>query len=253
MVRRPVFSVYAVAALVAVLVVFLDGGGRTLASDAANKKGKPVPVASRARLAKTLGQLTQPVVPASPPVPAPPESKAAVDSLLKPKSLTRVVEDYDIITNSEWRDDDFAFVNAVLVRTPMEYAYPKMLDFSLYPKISSAIKKMEFNPKTQILEMIGETHGLYMHSWVHVDQRYSDIIHYEIVRGDMTGFKIDAYLWNRNGKTLTIAKGYLPHAKQMLPTLVALVFKPVSEVVLGVATKNFRSYIEEEYKKEKAK
>ncbi|MBI3555380.1 MAG: hypothetical protein HY074_03830 [Deltaproteobacteria bacterium] len=247
MVRRPVFSIYVVLAAVSSLAA--PWGTLNSATAAVKKKTKSAPQSVPTPVATPVPAVTQQVMS----LPAPASEKVPVDTLLKAKSLARVAEDYDIVTNAEWRDDDFAFVNAVLVRTPMEYAQPKMLDFSLYPKISSAIKKMEFNPKTQILEMIGETHGLYMHSWVHVEHKYLDVIHYEIVRGDMTGFKIDAYLWNRNGKTLTVAKGYLPHAKQLLPTLVALIFKPVSEIVLGVATKNFRSYIEEEYKKEKTK
>lgn len=197
------------------------------------------------------------------PVPAPEELKPKVETLLKPKSIKRVVEDFDVITNSEWvsaesktlehsDDDDFAFVNAVLIRTPLSYARPKIMDWSLYPKMSSAIKKFEYDPATQVIEIEGEASGLRMHSWVKVDPTYTDLIRYEIIKGDMRGFKVQAYLWDREGKTLAVAKGLWPHAKQSLPAFVRLLFKPVSEVVLGVATKNFRGYIEEEYKKQKS-
>lgn len=190
---------------------------------------------------------------ASTPVPAPDKLKPEFETFLKPKSVKRVIEEFDIVTNSDWpTEDDFSFVNAVFVRTPLAFTRTKALDFSLYPKMSSAIKKCEFDAKTQILEVVGETHGLHMHSWVKVDQTYTDLIRYEIIRGDMVGFTVNVYFWNKQGKTLTLAKGLLPHAKQLLPKFVALIFKPVSEIVIGVATKNFRSYIEEEYTKQKS-
>ncbi|MBI3543139.1 MAG: hypothetical protein HY075_07690 [Deltaproteobacteria bacterium] len=226
------------------------------AAPAAKKKAAPLPQGAAAKAPSApLATASPSPTPSAPATPssAPSDVKPPLEQLLKPKSINKVVEDYDIITNSQWNDDDFAFVNAVLVRTPLDYARPQMMDFTLYPKMSSAIKKFDYDPATKTIEMIGETHGLRMHSWVKVDQQYWDVIRYTIVRGDMTGFKVDAYLWDKSGRTLAVAKGELPHAKQMLPTLVALVFKPVSEIVLGVATKNFRGYIEEEYKKQKAR
>lgn len=182
---------------------------------------------------------------------APSGAKPPLDSLLKARSITKLTEDYDIITNSEWDENDFSFVNATVIRAPFSYAGPKVVDFSLYPKMSPAIQKFAYDPATRTIELVGEAYGLRMHSWIKVDQEYDDIVRFTIIRGDMTGFKVNAYLWDRDGKTVTVAKGILPGAKQMLPSLVALVFKPVSEIVLGVATKNFRSYIEEDYRKMK--
>lgn len=186
------------------------------------------------------------------PTPTPSPKKPKPDELLKPKSLTRILEDYDVITNSEWLENsDFSFVNATLIRVPLKYARPKVMDFSVYPKMTSALKKLEYNPKTQIIEVIGEAGGLRMHSWVQVDQQYWDEIAYEVVQGDMLGFKIRVYLWDTNGKTLVAAKGILPGGKKRFSSVIVLLMKPVSEIVLGVATRNFRSYIEEEYKKQK--
>lgn len=180
----------------------------------------------------------------------------APESLLKAKSLQRILDDYDVITNSEWSgagDADFGFVNAALIRTPLGFAQPLITDYSLYAKMSSAIKKFEYDPATKIIELEGEAGGMRMHSWLRVEQRPGDgnELVYEIIRGDLVGLKVHAYLWDRNGKTLAIARGSLPRARAMLPALVRLVFKPVSEVVIGVATRNFRSYIEEEYRKRK--
>lgn len=180
--------------------------------------------------------------------------KPKQEELLKPKSLSRIFEDYDIVTNSEWTDsDDFHFVNGVYIRTPLKYSRPLIMDYSLYPRMSSAIHKFKYDPKTHLIEIQGESHGLKMHSWVHVDDKYWDVIHYKIVKGDMKGFKIDAYLWEKEGKTLAIATGLWPKGRKMFSGIVALVFKPASEIVIGVATKNFRSYIEEEYEKKKKK
>lgn len=179
--------------------------------------------------------------------------KPELKSILKEKSIKRVTDDLDVITNADYLDnDDYAFVNGVLIRAPMRYARPLIMDFKLYPKMSDAIKKFEYDPKTQLIEIQGEASGLKMHSWVKVNQQYWDEIKYEVVRGDMKGFKIDAYLYEKEGKTLAVAKGLWPQGKKAFSSVVALLFKPVSEVVIGVATKNFRSYIEEEYKLKKS-
>jgi hypothetical protein len=178
------------------------------------------------------------------------KTKPALEELFKPRSVTRILEDYDAVTNSEWHDNsDFSFINGVLIRAPLRFARPKIVDYALYPKMSDAIKKMEYDPKTGILELEGEASGLRMHSWIKVDQRYYDEINYEIIRGDMKGFKVRAYLWEKNGKTVAAAKGVLPGGRKMFTAVTALLFKPVSEIVIGVATKNFRRYIEEEHKK----
>lgn len=175
-------------------------------------------------------------------------NKPELASLLKEKSIKRVVEDFDVITNSDYlENDDFAFVNSALIRAPLRYTRPLIMDFKLYPKMSSALKKFEYDPKTQVIEIEGEASGLRMHSWVKVDQRFWDVIRYTIVAGDMRGFKIDAYLYEKEGKTVAVAKGLWPQGRKAFSSVVALLFKPVSEVVIGVATKNFRSYIEEEY------
>jgi hypothetical protein len=182
--------------------------------------------------------------------------KPAAESLLKPRSFKKLTEDYDIITNSEWvgrsdkRPDDFAFVNAVLIRAPLRYARPKIMDFSIYPKMSSAIHKINFDPKSKLLEIAGEAKGFRMHSWIRVDASDPEALHFDVASGDLKGMKIDAYLWDKDGKTLAIAKGLWPEGKKFFSSVVALLFKPVSEVVIGVATKNFRSYIEEEYRKQ---
>ncbi|MEW6055984.1 MAG: hypothetical protein AB1540_05155 [Bdellovibrionota bacterium] len=178
--------------------------------------------------------------------------KPKLEDLLKPKSIKRITDDGDVITNSDWlEDDDFAFVNGTLIKAPLRYARPKIMDFSLYPKMSSAIHKFDYDEATQTIELKGEAGGLTMHSWIKVDQSYWDEIRYEIIKGDMKGFKITAYLWENENKTLAVAKGVLPQGKRMFSSVIAVVFKPLSEVVIGVATKNFRSYIEEEYKKQK--
>lgn len=179
-------------------------------------------------------------------------TKPKFESFMKLKSLEKVVDDHDVVVNSEWTDSgDFAFVDAGLMNAPLHFVRPLVMDFRLYPKVSSAIKKMDYNPQTQIIEVEGEASGLSMHSWIKVDQRYWDEIRYEIVQGDMYGFKIQLYLWDKQGKTVALIKGLFPQGKSRLPKFVALVFKPVSEIVLSVATKNFRSYIEGEYKKKR--
>jgi len=176
--------------------------------------------------------------------------KPRVEDVLKEKSLKKVENDFDIVTNAEWLDnDDFHFVNGALIRAPIRISRKLMLDFSIYPKMSDAIKKFEYDPKKDIIEVIGEAGGLRMHSWVKVDQSYWDQLNFTIIKGDMLGFKIKTYLWDKSGKTLVVADGNWPKGRKAFSGVIATLFKPLSEVVIGVATKNFRGYIEEEYKK----
>lgn len=187
----------------------------------------------------------------APPLPISTE-KPEPEKLMKPKSLERILEEQDPVMNSEWtNDDDFKFVTGVYIRVPFEFARPVILNFSQYQDISSTIKKVEYNAAKKELEVMGEAGGLKMHSWMQVDDTRWDEIRYKIVRGNMTGFDIRTYFWNKKGRTLAIAQGVYPKGRKILPAFVATVFKPLSEVVIGVATKNFRSYIEKEHSKKK--
>lgn len=184
------------------------------------------------------------------PLPMPPTAapdKPAFESLVKPKSAKVVLEDSEALTHAHWQEDDFAFVNAVLLRAPYRLAMERVTDFSLYPRMSSAIKKMSYDEKQRTIELLGEAGGLRMHSWIKVDIPHKDLIIYDFVRGDMTGFKVRCWFWERQGKTLAYAEGKLPRAKTRFPGLVAFAFPTLAELVLSVATKNFRNLIEEDY------
>ena len=115
--------------------------------------------------------------------------------------------------------------------------------------MSDAIKKMEYDPKTNIIELEGEAGGLKMHSWIKANIQHKDALIYEIIRGDMKGMKITAYLWEHQGKTLAVAEGFLPGAKSKFPGLVRIALPSLAEIVLGIAMKNFRKSIEDEYNK----
>ncbi len=176
--------------------------------------------------------------------------KPPLSDFLKPKTIELLLDKKEAVVHAQWHENgDFSFLNAVLVSVPMSFARPKTLEFSLYPRLSSAIKKFHYDPETKTIEAIGEAGGLRMHSWVQVKERYWDETHYEIVKGDMIGFKIQVYFWEKNGKTIILGKGLLPDGKKRYASGITLLFKPVAEIVLSVATKKFQSYIEEEYKK----
>jgi hypothetical protein len=178
-------------------------------------------------------------------LPAP--QKPDFDTLLKTRSRQAVLEEQSVVTNAHWSDDDFSFVNAMVVRTPFRLARPRFTDYELFPRITDAIKKLHYDPATKLIEIVGEAGGMRMHSWIKVAAEYSDGLRYEFVRGDLTGFVVRAYLWERGGQTLAYAEGHLPGAKSRFPGLVALAFPTVSEVVIDVASKNFRKFLEEDY------
>src|SRR5690606_13035608 len=113
--------------------------------------------------------------------------------------------------------------------------------------------KMNYNEKTKIAEIIGEKSGLTMHSWLQMDDDLWDEISFDIVRGDLAGMKIKTYLYDEDGKTLIIGVGKLDGAKSQFSSFVATLLPTVAEVVIDVATNNFRSYIEEEYQKNRLK
>jgi hypothetical protein len=173
--------------------------------------------------------------------------KPDFDTLLKPRSRKAVIEDQSVVTSAHWSENDFDFVNAMAVRTPFRLARPRFTDYELFPRITDAIKTLTYDPSTKLIEIVGEAGGMRMHSWIKVAAEYSDGLRYEFVRGDLTGFVIDAYLWDRGGQTMAYARGHLPGAKTRFPGLVALAFPTVAEVVIDVASKNFRKFLEEDY------
>jgi hypothetical protein len=182
------------------------------------------------------------------------QSKPAFESLLKVRSVKKVLEDQEIVTNSAWEENgDFTFVDALQIRAPLSFVRPWVADYTIYPELTSAIEKFEYNPLTKNIEVRASAGGLTMHSYMTIDQKYRDRVAYHIVGGDMIGFKIEAFFWEKEGKTLAFARGVFPGAKKVLPSVVSVLFKPVSEIVIGVATKSFRRYIEDKYKQKKFK
>ena len=169
------------------------------------------------------------------------------ESILKPKSFSKMVDDLEVVTNAKWQEDDFIFVNAVEVRAPLKFARTRMLEFSLYPQMSSAIKDLHYDEAAGLLIISGEAGGLTMNSVMRADLQYWDRARYEIIRGDLEGFIVTVYLWERQGKTITVASGLLPQGRKRFPGLVGFAFPTLAEFVLGVATKNFRKFIEAAY------
>ncbi len=177
-------------------------------------------------------------------------SKPPVEKLLKPKTLTRATEDLDVVVNAGWEGiDGFEYTGAMIVRAPIKHARQTITDYAVYPKMSSAIRKFDYDAKTKIIEMVAEAGGYFVHSWVKVDDRYWDELNYEIIRGEMKGFKVKTTLWDKGIRTMIVMQGHLPSARNIFPKALQFIAIPLSEMVLGVASRNFRSYIEGEYNK----
>jgi len=178
--------------------------------------------------------------------------KPTPESLVKEKTLKRVREGSASVTNANWNDsDDFTFLSSTLVRTPLRFARPHVVDPNFYARLTDAIKKLTYDPRTKTAEIIGEAGGLTMHSWLKMDDRLWDEVHFTIIKGDLKGMRIRTYLWEESGKTLIIGKGELKNARSKFGGLVARVLPTVAEVVIDVATGRFRGYIEEEYQKKR--
>lgn len=181
--------------------------------------------------------------------------KPKIEELLKHKSLKRLLEDKDISVNSEWVDEEngFKFITAMLVGTSYTFTRKTLSDYPVYSKMSSSIKKFEYDEKKKTIEMIAEAGGYRAHSYIKVNDKYFDEIHYEVIQGDMKGFKITTRLWKKESKTIIAMSGKLPNAKALFPAALRLIAVPLSEMLLGIASGNFRSYIEDEYQKQKRK
>lgn len=177
-------------------------------------------------------------------------SKPPLEKILKPKTLTRASEDLDVVVNSGWEGvDGFEYVSAMVVRAPIKHARKTITEYAIYPKMSSAIRKFDYDAKTKTIEMVAEAGGYFVRSWIKVDDRYWDELNYEIVRGDMKGFTVKTTLWDKGSRTMLVMQGHLPSAKNIFPKALQFIAIPLSEMVLGVASRNFRSYIEGEYNK----
>ncbi len=175
-------------------------------------------------------------------------------TLLKPQSLKNILDKKEIITNARWDEEDFRFTNAVLIHAPIRIAHHAATRFELYTKLSAAVKKAEFDEKSKTLEVIGEAGGLKLHSWFKVQIQPVDYVGYEVVRGDLTGFIVHTYFYDQGrGRTLEVAIGHIPKGKERFPALVNFAFPTIAEFVLSVATKNLRSFVEEEYNQSKSR
>lgn len=176
------------------------------------------------------------------------ENLPQLEHLLKEKSLLKIRERLEVLTNAKWQDDDFDFVNGVVVRAPLRLTYEAAVNYELYPRMSSAIKKIHFDKEKNILEVMGEAGGLKLHSWFKVRFYEQKAVHYEVVRGDLGGFVAWTYFWNEGrGRTLVVARGQLPQGKKRFPALIQFAFPALAEVVLSQASKNLRNFIEDEY------
>lgn len=207
-----------------------------------------VEISSAAPVGLLLKTKTQPVIASEKDLSA---DKPAFEKLLKPRSVQKILDDLDIVANAGWEDDDFNFTNAFLIRSPLRFSRERMLNYALYKQMSSAIHSLHYDPQTNLIEVLGEAGGFYMHSWIRPDLHLWDEIAYEFVAGDLTGLKIKVYFWEKEGRTLALAKGLLPSGKKRFSKLLSIAFPPVAEIVLGIATKNFRNFIEDDYNKQK--
>lgn len=182
-------------------------------------------------------------------------NKPKIEELLKEKSLKRLLEEKDISVNSEWIDEEngFKFIAAMLVGSSYTFTRRTISDYSVYSKMSSSIKKFEYDEKKKLIEMVAEAGGYRAHSLIKVDDKYFDEINYEVIKGDLLGFKISTRLWKKESKTIISMNGKLPNAKALFPAALRLIAVPLSEMLLGIASGNFRSYIESEYQKQKRK
>lgn len=186
--------------------------------------------------------------------PAPKQSsnKPKLEVLLKPKSIKRMNEDHDIVVNAEWASEkEFKFVAAMKVNATAAFARDVVRDYSVYPKMSSTIKKFEYDSKKSEISLIAEAGGFVMHSLIKVTEKFWDEIEYEIIGGSLVGFKLKTSIYSDGQKSALVLSGSHPDIKSMIPAALSLIVIPLSETVLGVAAGNFRSYIESEYTKKK--
>lgn len=168
-----------------------------------------------------------------------------ITDIFKPKTLTRVVDDAEAVANAEWEDPDgYRFVNATAVNCPERFVRAHWNNLALFPKLSSAIKKFEVDTEKKWIRVEGAAHGLQMRSTVVYDTSQNDHMQFRIIQGDLTGLTVDAFLVRYQEKNIVFGIGRLPRAKMLLPGPIQLVFRPVSEILLSAATKNFKNEIE---------
>lgn len=174
---------------------------------------------------------------------------------MKSETLKTVIEKREVVSHAKWGEeknsDDFEFLNVFLLNPSLSFTRPIMMDYTLYPRMSDAIKAFKFDTAKKEIEVRGEAGGLRMHSWVRVNEISLDEIQYEIIKGDMKGFKMFLFLYDYKGKTLIFCKGFWPRGKAVFSKVIAFVFPTIAEMVISAATKNFRQHIEDAYSKQK--
>ena len=194
-------------------------------------------------------------------------TKKDYESYVRKNTPIKVKENFEIVTNAGWgeiasdRDfssqslqndssaEDFFFLNTGVMRTSFSFMKKMIQRYEIYPEITSAIKKINFDSEQKLLEVQGEAGILKLHSWVKVKELFYDHVQYEVIKGDLLGCVVDLYLWDEHGKTVFLAKGIWKKGGKIMPSAFRIVLKPISEGVLSIASSGFRSYIEREYQK----
>ncbi len=168
-----------------------------------------------------------------------------ITDFFKTKTLTRLVDDLEAVANAEWEaPDGYRFVNAIAINCPERFIRAHWNDLTLFPKLSSAIKKFEVDTSKRQIQVEGSAHGLQLKSIVAYDLAHKDQMRFRIIGGDLVGMTVEAYLVRYQEKNIVFGNGRLPKAKTLLPAPIQLVFRPVSEILLSAATKNFKNEIE---------
>lgn len=187
-------------------------------------------------------------------------AKPILSQLVTKASLAKI-ESGGTVIDTGWRknphepasfNSDFYYLCAGPIHAPQHFSRPMIVDFQQYQKqVPSVLKKVQYDAKTKMLEIIGEVGGYQMHSVLKVDDRYWDEIGFEIVAGDMVGTTSKVFLFEKEEKTLAVFQGVYPMAKKRLPAPLSTLprlFSTLAQFAIDVATSNFKRYIEDEYK-----
>jgi hypothetical protein len=183
-------------------------------------------------------------LPSAVPSPEPPP----IESLLKPSQFSRIMEDREVITYADLKDESgewkhYQYHAAMLVKGSLRATHETLTDYALYSRIIPYIDKTEFDPRTRLLHVEGGIWKFRLASVARFEERSPRWVHYEIVGGHFKGLQGDLFFESRGEKGTLVYIGGAARGTQWPP---AFVVERGAEIVFAFTGRRMRSWVEDD-------
>ena len=200
------------------------------------------------------GDVPVPRASAVPGAVSPRGSVPAIRDLVKPAVLKKVIEDKEILSSAQLSDEDaqgkrtYSLHSSMRVGASLKRTYETLTNYQLYPKMISYIEKADFNPRTQVLSLVGGIFKYQVVSSVLFQERAPNpadpggrAVDFRIIAGHFAGLT-GQILFESLGERGTLVHFRGEQIGSQWPP--KWIIERGAEIVFGFTAKRMRSYTE---------